>query len=135
MIRFQQNSFCAKTPLSEDMWIMTQKFKCPQKTHKFLRIERNRIENAEISIFYILHSILTSFYILYSIFYILYSIFCNIPYAIFHILYSIFHILYSIFLKWYDIRVPVSLGRCEHRLLDCTKISTYQITNIKIFLW
>jgi len=75
---------------------MTQKFKCPQKTHKFLRIERNRIENTEISIFYI---------------------------------------LYSVFLKWYDIRIPVSLGRCEHRLLDCTKISTYQITNIKIFLW
>jgi len=42
---------------------MTQKFKCPQKTHKFLRIERNRIENTEISIFYILYSILTSFYI------------------------------------------------------------------------
>ena len=31
------NSFCAKTPLSKDMWIMTQKFKCLQKTQKFLR--------------------------------------------------------------------------------------------------
>jgi len=58
---------------------MTQKFKCPQKTHKFLRIERNRIENAEISIFYILYSILTSFYILHFIIYILYST----PYGIF----------------------------------------------------
>ena len=63
---------------------MTQKFKCPQKTHKFLRIERNRIENTEISIFYILYSIFYIDVILYSIFYILYSVFC---------------ILYSVFLK------------------------------------
>jgi len=41
---------------------------------------------------------------------------------------SLFEARNYFIVKWYGIRIPVSLGRCEHRLLDCTKISTYQIT-------